>query len=384
MYNLLLLGTNGSIGKQSIQIIKELKNKVSLQGFSVGSDTSFVDNLIKEFPIKWISFEFEKDYKKYKELYQNINCIYSSNPLVSLVRVCDFDICINALSGFNGFLPSIEVLKKDKTLCLANKESLIVGGEFINQLLKEGHGRLIPIDSEHVAIAKCLENENLNDVDKIVLTASGGPFFETKKEDFINITLKDALNHPTWSMGKKITIDSSTMMNKCFEVIEAYYLFGFPREQIDIKVDRKSYVHSYVIFKDGKIKASVGKATMLVPIKYALDKAINEPVDLSDIEVNNLNNYNLKNMDYDKFSLLSFSDFVIEKKGDAGAVLNAANEEAVSLFLDGKVNYVDIEKLIDKIMNKYHFRKNVSIEDVVSIDNKVRKAVDYLVKKGTY
>jgi 1-deoxy-D-xylulose-5-phosphate reductoisomerase len=384
MLNLLLLGTGGSIGKQSVEIIKEFKNKVSLQGFSVGKDVSFVDNLIKEFPIKRISFEFKRDYKKYKEIYKNIECIYSSNSVLSLVQKCEFDICINALSGFNGFLPSIEVLKKDKTLCLANKESLVVGGEFINTLLADGHGRLVPIDSEHVAISKCLENEKVSDVDHIVLTASGGPFFDTKKEDFKNITLKQALNHPTWSMGKKITIDSSTMMNKCFEVIEAYYLFGFDYNKIQIKVDRKSFVHSYVCFKDGKVKANVGKATMLVPIRYALAKALNEDIDLSDIEVNNLENYGLKNMDYDKFSLLKYSTFVIEQKGDAGAVLNAANEEAVNLFLNGSVNYVDIEKLIDKIMNKYHFRKNVSIRDIVSIDKKVRKAVDYLVTKGNY
>lgn len=379
---LILLGTNGSIGHQSIKVLRTYKDKITLVGFSVGDNLIGIDDLIKEFKPKYVSFKNEKDYLIYKEIYKDIEFFHSENSILMMINKAEFDAVINALSGFSGFLPTIASLKLGKTVLLANKESLVVGGDFVRKLLKSNKGRLIPIDSEHVAISKCLKNEDIDNVFKIVLTASGGPFYETNKEDFKNITLEKALNHPTWKMGKKITIDSSTMMNKCFEVIEAHYLFDVPYEMIDIMVDRKSFVHSYVIFKDKRIKASVGEPDMSVPIIYAFNEALNINYDYEDL-VNGLpNNINLLTMDYDKFSLLQYSKFVLKNFGDSGAVLNAANEEAVKMFLLKKIKYIDIEKIIDKIMSSYHFKKEVKIEDVVDVDKKTRKAVDYLIEKG--
>ena len=241
-------------------------------------------------------------------------------------------------------------------MLLANKESLVCGGNLINKILKR-KGKIYPIDSEHVAIAKCLYNENISDVNEIIITASGGPFFNLNREELKNVTLKDALNHPTWKMGNKITIDSATMMNKTFELIEAYYLFGIDFDKIKAIVNRKSLVHGLVKFNDGRIKLNVGENLMKYPILYALNLGKPNDDTFNDIELNTYDRYDFFNLSKKRFPLLNYAEKVVKSSKNEGVILNAINEECVQAFLNSKINFIDIENIIDKIFSSAVFIK---------------------------
>lgn len=379
--NIVILGASGSIGTQSIEVIRKNKNKWNLVGVSLGNRVFNLDSLIEEFNLKFVTLKNEKDYLFYKEKYKNINFFYGDDGLIALIKESNCEAIINALVGFVGAKPSIETIKNDKILLLANKESLVVCGELIKKELKiHKKAKLIPIDSEHVAIAKCLYNEKKSDVKYIVLTASGGPFFNTPLEEFKNIKKEDALKHPTWKMGEKITIDSATMMNKAFEIIEAHYLFNVGSSKIKVMVDQKSYVHSYVVFKD-KIKLNVGPQDMKIPIEYSLNLGKPQNKKFLDVEENTLQNYSLKDMDYNKFSLINFGYYVIKKGGTSGAILNACNEECVKYFLQSKIKFIDIKMIIDKIMNMNFKKEYSSFEDLQKLDLLVRNETIKVIEK---
>lgn len=384
MRKVLLLGASGSIGSQTIDVLLKYKDKFDLVGVSVGNRVENTDNLIKNFAnLNYFCFKNEKDYDEFLLRHPEKQAYFGDEGLIKIIEESNADMVVNALIGFVGFLPSIKALKMDKILCLANKESLVVGGEIVNSLLKNGQAKLYPIDSEHVAIAKCLYNKKIEDIDKILITASGGPFFLLDKEKFNDITPEDALKHPTWSMGKKITIDSSTMMNKCFEIIEAHHLFNVPASKIKPIVDRKSHVHSMVVFKNRDIYLQVGPSDMRIPISYALFEG--KPVNgkyFEDVEINTYDKYEFYPMDYEKFPLINYGYFVLKKGGNSGAVLNASNEVLVNAFLNHEIKYLDINKIIDKIMSTYAFIKNPSVEDLVKTDKEVRKLTKDLIEKG--
>ena len=384
MKKVLLLGASGSIGSQTIDVLLKHKDKFDLVGVSVGNRVENTDNLIKNFAnLNYFCFKNEKDYDEFLLRHPEKQAYFGDKGLIKIIEESNADMVVNALIGFVGFLPSIKALKMDKILCLANKESLVVGGEIVNSLLKNGQAKLYPIDSEHVAIAKCLYNKKVEDIDKILITASGGPFFLLDKEKFNDITPEDALKHPTWSMGKKITIDSSTMMNKCFEIIEAHHLFNVPASKIKPIVDRKSHVHSMVVFKNKDIYLQVGPSDMRIPISYALFEG--KPVNgkyFEDVEINTYDKYEFYPMDYEKFPLINYGYFVLKKGGNSGAVLNASNEVLVNAFLNHEIKYLDINKIIDKIMSTYAFIKNPSVEDLVKTDKEVRKLTKDLIEKG--
>ena len=384
MKKILLLGASGSIGSQTIDVLLKHKDKFDLVGVSVGNRVENTDNLIKNFAnLNYFCFKNEKDYDEFLLRHPEKQAYFGDEGLIKIIEESNADMVVNALIGFVGFLPSIKALKMDKILCLANKESLVVGGEIVNSLLKNGQAKLYPIDSEHVAIAKCLYNKKVENIDKILITASGGPFFLLDKEKFSDITPEDALKHPTWSMGKKITIDSSTMMNKCFEIIEAHHLFNVPASKIKPIVDRKSHVHSMVVFKNRDIYLQVGPSDMRIPISYALFEG--KPVNgkyFEDVEINTYDKYEFYPMDYEKFPLINYGYFVLKKGGNSGAVLNASNEVLVNAFLNHEIKYLDINKIIDKIMSTYAFIKNPSVEDLVKTDKEVRKLTKDLIEKG--
>ena len=377
----ILLGASGFIGRQTLEVIDKLG--ISLLGASVGEHVEVIEDLVNHFHVSYITIKNENDYLYFSKKYLNIKFFYKDEGLLELVRIPEAQLVVNALVGFVGFLPSVEAIKNDKILALANKESLVVGGEIILQLLKEHpKAKLFPIDSEHVAIKKCLYGEDISRVESITLTASGGPFFNLDKVKFKDIKLEDALKHPTWKMGKKITIDSSTMINKAFEIIEAHYLFNLPKEKIKVKVDRTSYVHSFVTFLNGKVKLNIGDKDMRIPIEYAL--TLGKPTSkegFKDVIIDDINNYHLLDMDHDKFPLIDLGYFIIDKKGDSGAVLNAVNDVVTAEFLSGNIKYIDIAKIIGKIMSCYQFRDKVTIEDIVDVNRKVRLASEYIIKK---
>ncbi|MBQ9266644.1 MAG: 1-deoxy-D-xylulose-5-phosphate reductoisomerase [Bacilli bacterium] len=381
MRKLLILGASGSIGSQTLDVIITY-NLYELVAVTVGNRFNAVDEIIAKFPtVKFVTLKDPKVAKEYQIKYPNVTFYSGNDGLLEIIENSGADVVVNALTGFAGLLPSIKTLEKNKILCLANKESLVVGGEFINKLLKDGHGKLYPIDSEHVAIAKCLYGKNIDDVEKILITASGGPFFDLDSSKFSEIKVEDALKHPNWSMGKKITIDSSTMMNKAFEITEAYYLFGVPKEKIFPLVDRKSHVHSLVKFKNGEVRLQVGPSDMRIPIYYALTFGkCDNGEKFDDVEINTYDKYSFKEMDYEKFPLINYGKFIIDKKGNMGAIINAANEECVYAFLNFNINYVDIKNIIDKIVNVYPYIKDPSLEEIIKTDLEVRNLVNEMIK----
>ena len=355
--DLVILGASGSIGTQTIDVIKNNEKKWTLKGFSVGNKTFYVDEILKEFKdVNSICLKNKKDYLNYKNKYPSIKFFYGDKGLIKLIKYNKNATILNALVGFVGLNPSIVSLKLNRTLLLANKESLVCGGNLINKILKR-KGKIYPIDSEHVAIAKCLYNENISDVNEIIITASGGPFFNLNRKELKNVTLKDALNHPTWKMGNKITIDSATMMNKTFELIEAYYLFGIDFDKIKAIVNRKSLVHGLVKFNDGRIKLNVGENLMKYPILYALDLGKPNDDTFNDIELNTYDRYEFFNLSKKRFPLLNYAEKVVKSSKNEGVILNAINEECVQAFLNSKINFIDIENIIDKIFSSAVFIK---------------------------
>lgn len=355
--DLVILGASGSIGTQTIDVIKNNEKKWTLKGFSVGNKTFYVDEILKEFKdVTSVCLKNKKDYLNYKNKYPSIKFFYGDKGLIKLIKYNKNATILNALVGFVGLKPSIVSLKLNRTLLLANKESLVCGGNLINKILKR-KGKIYPIDSEHVAIAKCLYNENISDVNEIIITASGGPFFNLNREELKNVTLKDALNHPTWKMGNKITIDSATMMNKTFELIEAYYLFGIDFDKIKAIVNRKSLVHGLVKFNDGRIKLNVGENLMKYPILYALDLGKPNDDTFKDIELNTYDRYEFFNLSKKRFPLLNYAEKVVKSSKNEGVILNAINEECVQAFLNSKINFIDIENIIDKIFSSAVFIK---------------------------
>ncbi len=377
MKKICLLGASGSIGGQTLDVIRKHPVDFSLVGFSVGKQVDKIPEIIKEFNPKFVCLK--ENAGSIIKQFPNVKFFYGDEGLNDLITACDCDMVVNALVGFVGLKPSLTALENNKILSLANKETLVTGGELINKLLKEGKGKLIPIDSEHVALSKCLAVDNAN-VDKIVITASGGAFRKLNRDQLENVTPEDALKHPTWSMGQKITIDSATMVNKTFEIIEAYYLFGYKYEDIELMFNYESFVHSLVRYKDGSYRLDEGKPDMRVPIKYALYEGACE-YDL--VYVDKLEDYKASNLypfDYDRFPIVNLAKKVIDEKGLYGATFNAANEEAVYAFLNKKIKFTDIENIIDYCVNNVNNIQNPSYEDIKKCDVSTRELVAKIVK----
>ena len=377
MRRICLLGASGSIGGQTLDVIRKHPVDFSLVGFSVGKQVDKIPEIINEFNPKFVCVK--DNVEGIVKQFPNVKFFYGDEGLNELITACDCDMVVNALVGFVGLKPSLTALENNKILSLANKETLVTGGELVNKLLKEGKGKLIPIDSEHVALSKCLAVDNKN-VDKIVITASGGAFRKLSRNQLENVTPEDALKHPTWSMGQKITIDSATMVNKTFEIIEAYYLFGYKYEDIELMFNYESFAHSLVRYKDGSYRLDEGKPDMRVPIKYALYEGACE-YDL--VYVEKLEDYKASNLypfDYDRFPIVNLAKKVIDENGLYGATFNAANEEAVYAFLNKKIKFTDIENIIDYCVNNVNNIQNPSFEDIKKCDVSTRELVAKIVK----
>ena len=384
MISVCLLGASGSIGQQTIDVMLKNPNDFDLASFSIGKRTRYVSGIIKRFPrVKHICLQDKSKVKYYQKLYPNITFFSGDEGLNELIRNSNAEMVVNALVGFVGLKPSITALENDKILCLANKESLVVGGEIINNLLSKGHGELYPIDSEHVAIAKCLAVDN-QDVDKIIITASGGPFRNLSRDQLVDITPEQALAHPNWKMGKKITIDSATMVNKTFEVIEAYYLFGYDFSKVEIKINYNSYVHSIVRYNNGTYRADVGKPDMRVPIKYALYQGLTDYRTVLTDDLDKIKNTEFGKFDIKRFPIINVANKVINEKGTLGAIFNASNEEAVRAFLNHQIPFLAIEKIINACLEKEPSVKNPNYEQLKKADLATRLLVKQMIMKGEY
>lgn len=376
---LLILGISGSIGRQCVDVINKDKERFDLVAFSLGDKTRYITPLLKKFPhVKHVCVKSPIKQKEYQKKYPNITFYSGDNGLLKLIENSNPDMVVNALVGFVGLCPTIKALSMNKIIALANKESLVVGGELVNDLLRQGKGKLYPIDSEHVALAKCLSVDDKN-VDKLIITASGGSFRNLKREELTNVTKEDALRHPNWKMGEKITIDSATMVNKCFEIIEAHYLFNYPRDKIDVILHDESMIHSMVKYKNGLIRADISKPDMRVPIKYALYESLIPFKTYQSDDMNKFGPYHFHEFDIKRYPVIKYADEVINKKGLYGTILNASNEVAVYAFLRKEIPFLKIEECIDHMMRNVKNISHPTLEEILDCDKKVRKmTLDYI------
>ena len=375
MKKVLLLGASGSIGSQSIDVINASKGEFVLTAFSVGKRTEIVDEILKTHKeVKHVYVIDKEKAKNFASKYKNIHFYSGKNGLAKLTNKADYDMCVDALVGFAGFEPAILALKRNKILCLANKEALVSGGTLISKYLVTGHGKLYPIDSEHVAIAKCLNGVNPRDVKKIIITASGGALRNVPIEDLDKMTKDDALKHPTWKMGNKITIDCATMMNKGFEVIEAWYLYHYPLDQIEIMMHDESLVHSMVELKDGTLIIDYGKPDMHNPIAWAMYEGNVEYETLKIKSLSELKDCHFHEYDPKRYPCTELAKKCMVTSASKMIALNAANEVAVNRFLKDEIKFTDIAKIVKKVVDQTPIIYKPSLRTIKSLDKKARKA----------
>ncbi|MBR4470057.1 MAG: 1-deoxy-D-xylulose-5-phosphate reductoisomerase [Erysipelotrichaceae bacterium] len=377
MKRLILMGASGSIGTQTIDVIKEHADELQLVGVSVGHNIDYLLQLLNEFEIKY-AYTIQEN-PALASHYPNTQFFYGQDGLQQMARLSDYDMLVNALVGFVGFKPTLEAIKNHKDIALANKETLVAGGKIINEALEEYKVNLYPIDSEHVAIWQCMQGHKKSDIRRLILTASGGAFRDLSRDQLLGASLSQALNHPVWNMGAKITIDSATMMNKGFEVIEAHYLFDLPYDKIDVILHKEATVHSMVEYEDGSILAQLGCPDMRLMIKYALLYPNHKWDRISNyLDFDKISSLNFMKMDYSRYPLVKLAKQVGSFEGNFGAVLIGANDEAVSLFLKERINFVDIESYIFKTLKAAHFIKEPSADQIIESHRWAKEYVDKL------
>lgn len=365
-----IFGSTGSIGTSTLNIIRNNKELFEVVSLIAGNNINKLIEQIEEFNPKHIYIKTLENANILKEKYPNLDIYYGEDGMNSISLLEDYDIGISALVGIAGLKPTYNMITKSKTILLANKEVLVTGGKLIIDASKKYQAKLLTIDSEHSAIMQCLNGEEHNKINKILLTASGGPFFNKEIND--KITVEEALGHPTWNMGPKITIDSSTMMNKGFEVIEAKWLFDVEPENIEVVVHRQSLVHSMVEFIDGTIMANIGPKSMEIPISYALNYPNRLPNNIEKLDLFKIKTLEFYKPDYNKFPCLKLAFDAIKKGHSAQVVLNAADEILVDQFLKEKIKYTDIPKYIEKMLNEHKTIELNTIDDIITLDNNIR------------
>ncbi len=378
---ILLLGASGSIGTQTRDVILKNHDKFQVVGVSLGNK-DIVKQIISEFPeIENIYIIDDELASKYQEKYPNVTFYSEQDGIETFITNSDYDMMVNALSGFFGLLPSILALKNDKKLALANKESIVCGGDLLKPILAKGKGVIYPIDSEHSAICRCLKAEP-DDIKKVWLTTSGGALYNLSEDELDKVTPAQALKHPNWNMGKLITAESALMVNKAYEVAEACFLFGFDPTQIEVVVDTTAFVHSAIEYEDGHIRAFARKPSMEQPIEFALDEcqSIDPNYETKTYKVSSLN---LEPLDEERYPLFRYFESIIHYGSVFGTVFNASIETLIGAFLDKRIKYSDITAIIEYLFQNMpkNSIKATSYEQLLEIDHKVRARVREVINK---
>lgn len=379
MKKIAIFGSTGSIGTSTLNVVRENPLLFDVVTLVAGKNVDKLIEQIEEFKPNNVYIIDEENAKLLKERYPNINVYYSQDGMEEISNLTDFDISVSALVGIAGLKPTYNMIKNGKTVALANKEVLVTGGNLIMQTAKESGAKLLTVDSEHSAIMQCLNGEEENKINKILLTASGGPFFDKDITD--DITVADALNHPTWNMGKKVTIDSSTMMNKGFEVIEAKWLFDVDSSQIEVVVHRKSLVHSMVQYNDGTIMANIGPKSMQIPIAYALNYPKRLSNNIEKLDLFDVRDLVFEKPDLNKFKCLELAYTAIKKGHSSQVVLNAADEILVEAFINEEIKFTQIPLGIEKMMNSFKDRELNSVDEILGFDREVREKTREMIEK---
>ena len=379
--NIAILGSTGSIGTQALEVISEQPDMFQVEVLTANKNSELlIKQAIKHKPNAVVIVD-DKKYSYVNSKLKNLDIkVFSGNDALSqVVEMSSVDLVLTALVGYAGLKPTINAIKSKKDIALANKEVLVVAGEMITKMAKKNNINILPVDSEHSAIFQCLTGEYMNPIEKIILTASGGPFRGFSKDALRKVSKKDALKHPNWEMGQKITIDSATMMNKGLEVIEAKWLFNLDAKQIEVVVHPESIIHSLVCFEDGSMKAQLGLPDMRCPIQYAFSYPKRLKNNHKRFNFSDYPTLNFEKPDTSVFECLRLSYESMVVGGNAPCVLNAANEIAVQAFLDEKINFLKIPKIVSSCLEKTNFVLNPTYDDYVSTDEEVRKlAKDFI------
>ena len=379
---LCILGSTGSIGTQTLDIVRANPDRYSVYALCAHKS---IDKLVKqalEFKPEVVCIADESLYERLKERLSSLNCKVwaGSDAIAQVVTMPSIDIVVAAMVGYAGLRPTIEAIKAGKTIALANKETLVVAGEIICELAQQYHTPILPVDSEHSAIFQSLVGEDRSEIEKILLTASGGPFRTFTLDQMRTVAAADALKHPNWDMGAKITIDSASMMNKGFEVIEAKWLFGVPVEKIQVLVHPQSIVHSAVQFTDGAIKAQLGAPDMRLPIQYALSFPERLKSDFPRADLFSLRDLTFEKPDLHRFPNLGLAYEAMRRGGNMPCVLNAANEVVNLAFREGRCGFLQMSDIIAATMAKAHFIEKPTYEDYVAIDLAARQIANSLIR----
>ncbi len=370
-----LLGATGSIGTQTLDIIRENPEEFKLTAMSVGRNIEEARKMILEFSPQLISVQRKEDAELLKKELSSVKVLYGEEGLVEVACHQDADVLVNAVLGSVGLHPTLQAIEAGKMIAIANKETLVTAGHLVMEAARKKNTTLLPVDSEHSAIFQALQGEQEKNIEKLIITASGGSFRDRSREDLVGVTVTEALNHPNWSMGAKITIDSASMMNKGLEVIEAHWLFDIPYDQIEVVQHRESIIHSMIQFHDSSVMAQLGTPDMRVPIQYALtypDRLIRPGKRLDLVEMGKLH---FEEMDLNRFRCLAFAYEAGRIGGSMTTVLNAANEAAVSMFLENKISFLDIEAYIEKAMSTHQVIHRPDLETIHEIDQQTRQLV---------
>ena len=383
MKNLSILGSTGSIGTQTLDIVKNNPDEFKIIGLTTNKNIDLLKKQVNEFKPEAVAV---MDENKADELKKEVDVnVYSGIDGIIKVGILNgTDTVVNSLVGSIGVKPTVEAIKNKKNIALANKETLVTAGSVVMEEVKKNNVNLMPIDSEHSAIFQCLNGENINDVNKIIITASGGPFREYTKEQLEKVTVKDALKHPTWKMGKKITIDSATLMNKGFEIIETHWLYGTDYEKIDVVVHPQSIIHSLVEFRDESVIAQLGYPNMKTPIQYALSYPKRFNSNSKKLDLIQIKNLNFEEPDFERFPCLKYAFDAGKVDGTLPAVLNAANEIAVYAFLENKIKFIDISRIIKKMIDSHNLIKNPDLNQILDIDKKIKEETEKVIENKDY
>ncbi|MBM4763933.1 1-deoxy-D-xylulose-5-phosphate reductoisomerase [Bacillus sp. B15-48] len=376
MKKISLLGATGSIGTQTLDVIREHPENFQLVAMSAGRNLQLVRTIIAEFKPEYVSVQEKADYETLNIEFPGVIFNYGIKGIEEVAVYNQADIVVNAVLGSVGLSPTLKAIEAKKTIAIANKETLVTAGHLVMEAAKRNEVDILPVDSEHSAIFQALQGERLKNIEQLILTASGGSFRDRKREELSNVTVSEALNHPNWSMGAKITIDSATMMNKGLEVIEAHWLFSIPYEKISVLLHKESIIHSMVEFHDSSVIAQLGTPDMRVPIQYALTYPDRLPLPSAKrLSLAQIGQLHFSEMDYERFRCLKFAFDAGKAGGTLPTVLNAANEAAVAAFLDGRISFLQIEEVIERILNSHENINSPDLETIQHIDKKTRSMV---------
>lgn len=376
MKKICLLGATGSVGENTVAVVTAHPDQFQIVAFSFYQNKEKGRKLIQKLQPKLVSVATKEDAAGLSLEFPGIRFTYGIEGLSEVVADSEVQLVVTALSGSVGLLPTLTAIELGKTVAIANKETLVMAGALVMNLAKEKNVKLLPVDSEHSAIFQCLQGENISEVEELIITASGGSFRELSRKELVNVTLSDALNHPNWTMGQKITIDSATMMNKGLEVIEAHWLFGLTYDKIKVVLHKESIVHSMVSFVDGAVMAQMGASDMREPIQYALSYPKRIPmIQPKPFDLTRIGALHFAEMDFERFPLLALAYETGKMGGTAPTMMNAANEIAVAAFIKGQISFLEIEDYVEKAIKLDNYVKNPDLETILNVDKETRKLV---------